>query len=92
MEVPADDCPAAPPSLTTVYTRVLYRACQKLGGVEPLAAHLRVSIDSLHCWLEGEHVPPTRIFLKVVDLLMPTWGPEDDAHARAIARARPKKN
>jgi hypothetical protein len=46
----------------------------------------------LYRWLDGEDVPPSRIFLKAVDLILPTWGPEDDALAKAIAAARPKKN
>jgi hypothetical protein len=32
------------------------------------------------------------VFLKAVDLVLPTWGPEDDALAREIAATRPKKN
>ena len=46
----------------------------------------------LHAWLEGEDAPPASIFLKAVDLILPTWGPEDDALAKAIAATRPKKN
>jgi len=76
----------------TVYTRVLHRACQILGGVEQLAAHLRVSSVLLYRWLEGEDVPPSNIFLNAVDLVLPTWGPQDDALARAISANRPKKN
>jgi len=32
------------------------------------------------------------VFLKAVDLVMPTWGPEDDALARELSarRASPK--
>jgi len=91
-EVPADNCPVAPPRRVTVHTRVLHRACQHLGGVEHLARHLKVSADLLHSWLEGEDVPPSSIFLKVVDLILPTWGPEDDALAKTISASRPKKN
>lgn len=92
IEIPTDNCPVAPPPLVTVHTRVLHRACQILGGVEPLARHLKVSLTMLHAWLEGEEVPPPGIFLKAVDLILPTWGPEDDALAKAIAATRPKKN
>lgn len=92
--IPADDCPLAPPPRVTVYTRVLHRACQILGGVENLASHLKVSRALVHAWLEGEELPPSSVFLKAVDLILPTWGPEDDALARAIAatRPRPSKN
>jgi hypothetical protein len=90
--IPADDCPLAPPPRVTVHTRVLHRACQILGGVDKLAARLGVSQTMLYRWLDGEDAPPSRIFLKAVDLILPTWGPEDDALAKAIAAARPKKN
>jgi hypothetical protein len=87
-----DECPVAPAPRVTVHTRVLHRACQALGGVEALAKHLGVSITTVHRWLEGDEVPPTSIFLKAVDVILPTWGPEDDALARAIAATKPKKN
>ena len=32
--IPEDKCPLAPPPQVSVYTRVLHRACQILGGVE----------------------------------------------------------
>ena len=76
----------------TVYTRVLHRACQILGGVEQLAAHLRVSLPLLYRWLEGDDIPPSHVFLNAVDLVLPTWGPQDDALARAISANRPKGN
>jgi hypothetical protein len=90
--IPADNCPLAPPPRVTVYTRVLHRACQVVGGVEQLARRLKVSRSLLHAWLEGEDVPPPAIFLKAVDLILPTWGPEDDALAKAIAATRPKND
>jgi hypothetical protein len=89
--IPADDCPLAPPPRVTVYTRVLHRACQILGGVAQLAAHLRVSTTMVYRWLDGEDPPPSNVFLKAVDLILPTWGPEDDALAKAVMAARPKK-
>lgn len=92
LSIPEDNCPLAPPPQVTVYTRVLHRACQILGGVDQLAAHLKVSRTMLHRWLEGEDDPPSSVFLKAVDLILPTWGPEDDALAKAIAATRPKKN
>jgi hypothetical protein len=89
IQVPQDNCPTAPPQRMTVHTRVLHRACQKLGGIEQLAEALHVPVETLYRWLEGEDVPPSRIFLKAVDLVMPAWGPDDDAHAQSIRR---KKN
>ena len=91
IEIPADNCPLAPPPQVTVYTRVLHRACQILGGVGQLARHLKVSPERVHAWLEGEETPPAGVFLQAVDLILPTWGPEDDALAKAIAATRPKK-
>jgi hypothetical protein len=91
IQIPADDCPLAPPPRMTVHSRVLHRACQIVGGVDKLAARLRVSKAMLYRWLEGEDVPPSGIFLKAVDLILPTWGPQDEALAKAIAAARPKK-
>jgi len=90
IEVRADNCPAAVPPQVTVYTRVLHRACQIAGGVEPLAARLRVPIATLYRWLEGENDPPVSVFLKAVDIVLPAWGAEDELLARAIAAARPK--
>lgn len=92
IQVAKDECPLAPPPRVTVYTRVLHRACQIMGGVDQLASHLRVSVVLLHRWLEGEDVPPSRVFLNAVDLVLPTWGPEDDALARAILASKPKNN
>jgi hypothetical protein len=92
LQVPNDNCPLAPETRVTIYTRVLHRACQILGGVDQLAGHLRVSVGVVHKWLEGDDVPPSNIFLHAVDLVLPTWGPEDDALARAISATRPKNN
>jgi hypothetical protein len=53
---------------------------------------LRVSVLVVHKWLGGEDVPPSNIFLDAVDLVLPTWAPEDDALARAVSASRPKNN
>lgn len=92
IQVAKDECPVAPAPRVTVYTRVLHRACQIMGGVEALANHLRVSGALLYRWLEGDDIPPSNIFLNAVDLVLPTWGPEDDALARAISASKPKGN
>jgi len=92
LQVAKDECPVAPAPRVTVYTRVLHRACQVVGGVEHLAARLRVSVSLVHRWLEGDDVPPSHIFLNAVDLVLPTWGPEDEALARAISANKPKNN
>jgi hypothetical protein len=91
MELPADNCPAAPPSQVTVYTRVLHRACQRAGGVELLAERLRVPVATLYRWLDGEAEPPAPVFLKAVDIVMPDWSTDDELLARALRAARPTK-
>ena len=90
-QIPANDCPTASPIQFTVYTKVLHRACQIAGGAEKLAARLRVPLATLYRWLEGEAEPPTSVFLKAVDLVMPSWTPEDEALARGIAATRPRR-
>jgi hypothetical protein len=91
MELPADNCPVAPPSQMTVYTRVLHRACQIAGGVEPLAARLRVPVATLYRWLDGASEPPTLVFLKAVDIVMPAWSADDELFVEALRASRPKK-
>ena len=91
VSIPTDDGPTAPPTSTTVYTKVLHRACQITGGVDKLAARLRVPVATLYRWLDGEAEPPVPVFLRAVDIVMPTWGPEDEALARALSASRPKK-
>jgi len=91
MELPAENCPVAPPSQVTVYTRVLHRACQIVGGIEPLAARLRVPVPTLYRWLDGETEPPTLVFLKAVDIVMPAWSTDDELLAQALRASRPKK-
>jgi hypothetical protein len=90
LQVPNDNCPLAPEPRVTIYTRVLHRACQMVGGVEHLAARLRVPSPTLYRWLEGEAEPPTPIFLKAVDIVMPAWTGEDELLAQAVRAARPK--
>jgi hypothetical protein len=90
-ELSADNCPVAPPSQMTVYTKVLHRACQIAGGVEKLAARLRVPVPTLFRWLDGESEPPTPVFLKAVDIVLPTWSAEDELLAGAVRASRPKK-
>ena len=91
IEIPADDCPSAPLSQVTVFTRVLHRACQLVGGVERLAARLRVPVPTLFRWLDGESEPPAPIFLKAVDIVMPEWTDDDEMLARALRAGRPKR-
>src|SRR4051812_50080250 len=91
MEPPANNCPVAAPSQVTVYTRVLHRACQMSGGVERLAARLRVPAATLYRWLDGEADPPTPVFLKAGDIGKPGGGGGDEPFAPARRAPRPEK-
>jgi hypothetical protein len=66
----AKDCPLAPPAHATVYARTLHRACLVLGGVQQLAKHLEVSDADLKRWLGAEEVPPERVFLLAVEIVL----------------------
>ncbi len=85
-----DSCPTAPAARATVHTRVLHRACQKLGGVEPLARFLNVPAAAVYRWLEGDSAPPTAVFLKAVDIVMPAWSDEDEMFSRELLSRRPR--
>jgi hypothetical protein len=94
VESKLESCPTPPERRVTVHTRVLHRACQKLGGVAELAAFLGVPPAAVLRWLEGESEPPTKIFLKAVDVVMPAWTADDELLARALTAKQPtpKKN
>ena len=66
----AIDCGGAPPSRATVYSRTLQRACEVLGGVNPLAAHLRVAPDDVARWIDARAQPPLDVFLAAVDVVL----------------------
>lgn len=53
----------------TLYTRVLQRAAEALGGVEQLRACLDVSLAQLDSWMRGRAKPPDAVFLKLADAL-----------------------
>jgi hypothetical protein len=65
-----NDCPVATPSRSTVHARTLHRACEILGGVQQLAAQMKVSAIALLRWMEGEEDPPIGIFLAAVDIVL----------------------
>lgn len=53
----------------SVYTQVLARAAEILGGNQALRAWLRVSSQALDAWMQGTVRPPSYVFLKSVDLI-----------------------
>ena len=70
MQKSAPACPVAPPSRSTVYCRTLHRACEILGGVQALAAHLQCAAEDLQRWMEGHEDPPLDMFLASVDVVL----------------------
>jgi len=50
-------------------TRTLARALRTLGSLERLAEHLDVSPDLLQEWLDGRQDPPTRAYMRALDLV-----------------------
>ena len=53
----------------TLYTRVLQRAAEALGGIEQLRASLDVPLAQLNSWMMGRAKPPDAVFLKLADAL-----------------------
>ena len=53
-----------------VRSQALNRAAEILGGTRPLRAYLNVSALVLGMWMSGAQLPPTDVFLKVVDLIV----------------------
>jgi hypothetical protein len=66
----AADCGGAPVSRATVYSRTLQRACEILGGIRPLASHLRVDAGDLARWIDARGEPPLEVFLAAVDVVV----------------------
>ena len=66
----ATDCGGAPPSRATVYSRTLQRACEVLGGIQPLARHLGAAPADLARWIDARGQPPLDIFLAAVDVVL----------------------
>ena len=53
-----------------MHMQALRRASEILGGSPQLSGYLKVSAVALGIWMSGQAVPPTEIFLKVVDLIV----------------------
>lgn len=64
------DCPALPSSKVTVYARTLHRACEVLGGMQPLSRQLGISSSVLALWITGKEDPPLPVFLAAVDIVL----------------------
>jgi len=62
----------------TVRCRALRRAAELVGDIGALRQELQVPAEDLASWLRGDKLPPTFVFLKVVDLLIAHG---EDGHA-----------
>ena len=57
------------PESNTPQARTLYRAVGILGGVAPLAKALKVPVETLARWLDGNAVPPVGAYLIALDVV-----------------------
>ncbi len=55
--------------MPTTYARVVRRAAEIMGGVEPFARHLGVPMVDVVLWMNGTKNVPTAVFLKAVDIV-----------------------
>jgi hypothetical protein len=55
---------------TQVHRRALQRALELTGGVEPLAAYLKVPVSAVRFWVNGSSPLPGDVFLRIVDLVL----------------------
>ena len=67
-----------------IHSRALQRAAELLGGIQELCAYLQVPAGELERWIENTDVPPSGIFLRVVDLIV-----EESAGREAAEDASP---
>ena len=54
----------------SVQARALHRASTAIGGLQALAAHLKVSDEHIREWMFDVGSPPNGVFLRVIDLLL----------------------
>ena len=57
------------PESNTPQSRTLCRALGLLGGVAPLAKALKVPVETLGRWLDGNVVPPAGAYLIALDVV-----------------------
>ena len=66
---------------SNAYTRTLQMAAETLGGREPLAEFLGVSMNELLDWLSGVELPPFSAYCSALDVV--AAGPYAEPHQRA---------
>jgi hypothetical protein len=70
---------------TTIYARTLQKAAEIVGGQRALARYLSVPMPDLFAWMRpGAVPPPTRIFLKAVDLVLNDCDEAEESRAQRI--------
>jgi hypothetical protein len=55
---------------SSVYSRALQKAAELMGSYDKLSRYLLVPSSDLQRWIDGKAVPPTAIFLRVVDYIL----------------------
>ncbi|MEA3192855.1 MAG: hypothetical protein QOD26_1188 [Betaproteobacteria bacterium] len=56
-------------TFAAIHRRTLEKAVRHVGGVDALAAHLRVNREEVAAWMTDEKVLPSRLFTAIVDLI-----------------------
>lgn len=56
-------------AVETSVTRTLALALSTIGSLQRLAHHLGVTEKQIQQWMEGQGKPPTRIYMKALDLV-----------------------
>ena len=56
-------------AVETSVTRTLSLAMKTVGSLERLAEHLQVAAEELEKWMHGQGKPPTRVYMKALDLV-----------------------
>ena len=62
--------PRLGPSNDQTYANILRRAAEIVGGVDKLCERIGATQAECEAWLVGNVVPPRKVFLKVVDVLI----------------------
>lgn len=65
-----ENCPSPLPGQDNVHSRTLRRACLILGSMDALAQQLEVSDDQVKRWILAEELPPDRVFVECVEILL----------------------
>ena len=63
----------------SVYSRVLQKAAELLGGRNKLSKILQVPAADIDKWIADQAKPPREIFLRIVGLILDESGPAGDA-------------